>query len=158
MTIEKLWNNLEPLVGKVSNIEEQITKMQTNYHEMNNKIDNLQTNYHEMNNKIDNLQTNYHEMNNKIDNLQTNYHEINDKIKDLQTNYHEMNDKIKDLQTNDHKIENNMTSMMNYQIEMQKIIKNINEKLDKYIIQNEVEHKKFEYQIANLEWKTKTSN
>ena len=31
----------------------------------------------------------------------------------------------------------------------------MNEKLDKYLDKNEVEHKKFEYEIANLEWKIK---
>ena len=34
----------------------------------------------------------------------------------------------------------------------------LNQKLDKYLEKNEVEHKKFEYQIANLEWKNKIAN
>ena len=41
------------------------------------------------------------------------------------------------------------------------IIKNqttIMEKLDKYIKQNEDEHKKFEYRITNLEWENKVAN
>ena len=52
----------------------------------------------------------------------------------------------------------NMTSMIKLQMETMQEIRKTNQKLDKYLDKNEVEHKKFEYEIANLEWKSKIAN
>ncbi len=140
MTIDELWQNLKPLIGKVDNLENKVDRLEP----LVGKVDNLEKKVDKLEplvGKVDNLEKKVDKLEplvGKVDNLEKEVHEIKECI-------HE----IKDV---------NMTSMIKLQMETIQEIKETNEKLDKYIQKNEVEHKKFEYEIANLEWKDKIAN
>ena len=127
MTIEQLWKNLEPLVGKVEKLEP-----------LFGKVEKLEP-------KIG-----------KIDSLELLVKEIKDQVYVIQGQLHG----IKDV---------NMTSMIKEQSKTREDIKEVkhtvenmeksfNQKIDRYLQKDEVEHKKFEYEIANLQWKSKIAN
>ncbi len=115
-------------------IEELWENLKAIVNNLENKMDNLQSKVDKLESKVDNLEP----LIGKIDNLENEVH-------DIKENIHQ----IKDV---------NMTSMIKLQMDMHKELKETNQKLDKYLEKNEVEHKKFEYEIANLEWKNKIAN
>ena len=123
MTIDELWQNLKPLIGKVDKLEPLV-----------GKVDNLETKVNRLEplvGKVDNLEM-------KVDRLEP------------------LVEEVRELKNEVHKIgTTNMTTLINQQTSFSKQQREMNEKLDKYLDKNEVEHKKFEYEIANLEWKIK---
>ena len=137
MTIEELWQNLKPMVNKlekkVDGLENKVDKLEPlvgKVDELENKVDKLEP----LVEKVDGLE-------NKVDKLEP----LVDEVHDMKEMMHE----IKDV---------NMTSMIKLQMETMQEIRKTNQKLDQYLEKNEVEHKKFEYEIANLEWKSKIAN
>ena len=75
--------------------------------------------------------------------MNTGFKEINEKMND---GFKELNDKL-DILSN-----SNMAQILSVQTQN---TKEINKKLDKYIEKNEVEHKKFDYEISDTKMKLK---
>ena len=75
--------------------------------------------------------------------MNTGFKEINDKIN---TGFKEINNKL-DILTN-----SNMAQILSVQTQT---TKEINRKIDKYIEKNEVEHKKFDYEISETKMNIK---
>ncbi len=109
-------------------IEDLCTIIKSEFSKINKRIDALQE---EMNGKIS-------QINGRIDALQE---EMNGRIDALQG---EMNDRF-DIITNV-----NMAKILEHQVETRK---ELNDKIDKFLLQNNLEHKQFAYQIAQLEMK-----
>ena len=130
MTIEELWQNLKPMVNKLENKVDGLEKKVDKLEPLVGKVDKLE-------NKVDKLEP----LVGKVDKLEA----LVDEVHDMKEMMHE----IKDV---------NMTSMIKLQMETMQEIRKTNQKLDQYLEKNEVEHKKFEYEIANLEWKNKIAN
>ncbi len=96
-----------------------------------------------------NLKPIINKIENKVDKLDNKVDNIEDKVDKLEI-------EVKEIKGEMHTIQDiNMTSLIKLQMQTIQEIKKTNQKLDKYIQKNEVEHKKFEYQIADLEWKSK---
>lgn len=161
MTIEELWQNLKPLVD---NIETKVNKLQPLVGEVSelktkvNRLEPLIGEVSELKAKVDKLEPLVGEVSElkakvskleplvgKVDSLEI---KVN-KLEPLVDEVHEMKKELHRYGTT------NMTILINQQTEFSKQLKQTNEKLDKYLQKNEVDHKKFEYEIAELEWKTK---
>lgn len=141
MTIDELWNNLKPIVD---NLERKVDKLEP----LVGKVEKLEP----LVGKVDKLEP----LVGKVDNLENEVKEIKSQVTEIQGNVQEIR---KDI----HKIETvNMTILITEQASVREELKEaerrINQKMDKYLEKNEVEHKKFEYEIANLEWKNKIAN
>ena len=87
--------------------------------------------------KVDNLEGRFDNMENKFDNLSLDVKEIKNEVKEINSEVHKNNV--------------NITALLTGQ-------ENIRQELSRKAQENIVEHKKFEYQIANLEWKAKLAN
>lgn len=113
MTIEELWKNLQPLMGKIDNLETKVEKLEP----LVGKVENLEK---------------------KVD-----------KLEPLVGEVHGLKEEVHRIGTT------NTTILINQQTAFSNQLKETNEKLEQYLEKNEVEHKRFEYEIANLEWKSK---
>ena len=139
MTVDELWENLQPYMKKVDNLESEM-------HEVKGTVTNLQTEMHEVKGTVANLENSMHK-------LETEMHEVKDTVNNLESNMHI----VKDV---------NMTTMLKRQEEIRDELKQeirgmgekITSRIDQYIQKHEVEHKRIEYQIADLEWKNRIAN
>ena len=108
--------------------------MDKKFHDIDNKFNKS---FKEVNDKMDN---GFKKIKDKVDN---GFKEINDKVDEESR---KINNKL-DVITN-----SNMAQILSAQTNN---MKQMNQKLDKYIEKNEVEHKKFDYEISNLEMNLK---
>ncbi len=84
---------------------------------------------------------------------------LKEKVSALEEDVSTLKSDVSTLKTDMHAVKDvNMTKLITIQLETRKDIEKLNKKLDESIEKNELDHKKFEYQIANLEWKTKIVN
>ena len=129
MTTEELWNNLKTVLERKENDIKEIKAQMKNL---------LEKEIPEMKAQIENL------VEREIPQMKKQIAEIPE-IK-------EQTAEIPEIKTQIHNIKD---------VNLVTIIKNqtsIMEKLDTYIKQNDEDHKKFEYRIANLEWKNRMAN
>lgn len=130
MTVDELWKNLKPIVN---NLED--------------KVDNLEC-------KVDNLEP----LMGKVEKLEPLVGKV-DTIEKKVENLEPLVGEVHDIKASLHQIKDvNMTSMIKLQMETMQEIKKANQKLDQYLDKNEVEHKKFEYEIAKLGWQNRIAN
>ncbi len=89
--------------------------------------------------------------------------EMNTKEKSLKDEIKEMKDDINDIKNEVHVIKGdihiikdvNLPHILTHQEETRKELK---DKIEGYIQKHDVEHKKIDYQLANLEWNNKIAN
>ena len=144
MTTEELWNNLKVILERQENDIKEIKAQMKNL---------LEEEIPEMKKQIAEIP----KMKAQIENLvEKEIPEIKEQIAEIP----EMKAQIKNLVENE--IPEIKTQIHNIKdVNLVTIIKNqtsIMEKLDEYIKQNDEDHKKFEYRIANLEWKNRMAN
>ena len=102
----------------------------------------------------------------QVSELQEQMAETQEQVSELQGQVSELQEQMTETQGDIciikgavHQIKDvNLTSIIKLQMEFSKQQKETNKKLDKYLEKNEVEHKKFECEIANSEWKNKIAN
>lgn len=158
MTIEKLWQNLKPLLQKVDKIE---NDMQETKEELGEKMSQMEARFEKRTNQLEErtnqLEVKLEERTNQLE------EKLEERTAQLQKQFEEktnqLQGEINNIKEDIHEIKDvNMAQMINLQTQVIKELRETNKKLDKYINENEVEHKKFEYKIANLEWKTKITD
>ena len=130
MTVEELWNNLKPLVEKVDNLEGIFDNLE-------GRFDNLEGEVNGLNTEFGGFKGMFNRLENKVDNLSLDVKEIKNEVREINNEVHKNNINITALLTGQEKIR---------------------QELAKRTEENSVEHKKFEYQIANLQWKSKIAN
>ena len=90
--------------------------------------------------------------------------ETKNTVKELQAEMKETKNVVQELKGEMHIVKDvNMTTMLKRQEEIRNELKReiremgtkISSTIEQYIQKHEVEHKRIEYQIANLEWKSK---
>ena len=81
---------------------------------------------------------------------------LKDDVYDLKVKSQNFESDIKELKENMYAVkEVNLPNILKYQMEMRAELVDM---IKKYMEQNEIEHKKFDYKISNLEWHTKIAN
>lgn len=144
IVVDKILNLIEGIQKQIGKMQNQIDGMQSQIDEINNKIDGLQNQIDEINNKIV-------EMNNKIDGMQNHIDYMDNKIDVLDEKYDNVSEEIRKINNKiDISLNSNMAQILKYQVEMKK---ELTEKMDKYCLQNNVEHRHFDYKFAQLEIK-----
>ena len=109
---------------------------------------------------VDELWKNLQPYMKKVDNLESEMHEVKGTVANLENSMHNLESEmhiVKDV---------NMTTMLKRQEEIRDELKQeiremgekITSRIDQYIQKHEVEHKRIEYQIADLEWKNRIAN
>ncbi len=122
---------------------------------------NLQEDNKEIKDEMKNLQEDNKEIKDEMKNLQEDNKEIKNEMKNLQEDNKEIKSEMRKMQEEIHIVKDvNLPHILQNQTELKVEVKEIGKKLDKtnqileeYIKKHEVEHKKIEYEIANLKWK-----
>ena len=132
MQIEELWEKIQhEFVG----VRTDINRLEENVASLNEKTDRLEKNVDKLNETTARLEENVASLNEKTDRLEENFDNLNERTGILEEKM--------DVMANV-----NLAKILEQQTEMRK---ELNEKMDKYMLQNNLEHKQFAFQIARLE-------
>ena len=127
MPIEELWEKIQHELGEIK----------TDIKEVSTKTDRLEENVQKLNEKTDRLEENVERLNVKTDRLEENVEQLNVKTENL--------DKKVNTMANV-----NLAKILEQQTLMRQ---ELNDKINQYMLRNNLEHKQYAYQIANLESK-----
>ena len=157
MTIDELWQNLQPYMQKFDKLEAKVNKLEP----LVGKFDKLEAKV----NKLEPLVGKFDKLEAKVNKLEPIVGEVQKIRIDLQKVEKELKDQVKDLRGDVHGLENyikgelhiiknvNMAKILEVQLQMMEELERINKELGKHIQKNEVQHKKFEYEIVDLKYK-----
>lgn len=106
---------------------------------LNTKIDKLESKVNQMEQKVDQIDA----IKEKVDQIDAIKEKVG-QIDGIKQKVDELQEKM-DIMTNV-----NLAKILEHQVETRK---ELNDKLDRFILQNNLEHKQFAYQIAQLEMK-----
>jgi len=165
MTIEELWKDLKPVLNdiqdKVGNLENRVEKLEPlvgkveKLEPLVGKVEKLEPLVEKVEKleplvgKVEKLEP----LVGKVEKLEPLVEKV-EKLEPLLEETKAIKEYMREIQ------HVNMTSLIKGQIEIKQELKTtekrLTQKIDKYLQKNEVEHKKFEYGIAKLEWKNET--
>lgn len=160
MTVDDLWKNLQPFLNKVDNLGNDVKVIKEGNKKIKAKISMIES-------EVGKLKEDNKEIKVRMKTIEEDNQEIKTNISTIQINVSSIEKTAQEIKGQIHVIKDvNMTSIIKQQEETRKkvesIIKEVGDKLsnkiDQYIQKHEVEHKKIEYEIANLEWKNKIAN
>ncbi len=142
MTIDELWQNLQPYLMDIRTLKEDVAILKENVAELKERVTNLEKDVKEL--KED------------VAYLKGEVATLKDDVYDLKVKSQSFESDIKELKENMYAVkEVNLPNILKYQMEMRAELVDM---IKKYMEQNEIEHKKFDYKISNLEWHTKIAN
>ena len=155
MPIEELWEKIQHELGEIkTDIKEVSTKtdrLEENVQKLNEKTDRLEENVERLNVKTDKLETDVKELHTKTDRLEENVERLNVKTDRLEENVEQLNVKTENLDKKVNTMANvNLAKILEQQTLMRQ---ELNDKINQYMLRNNLEHKQYAYQIANLESK-----
>lgn len=135
MTIDDLW-----------------TKMQGEFNQQNEKIDKVM-------NEVNTIKDRMHNIEEKVDGIDNEIDTIKEKVSDIDFIKEKVSE-IDEIKLKVNSIDNKVDVIANSNIahilyELTRINTDINKKLDTAIEENQVEHKKFEYEISKLNMESK---
>ena len=110
------------------------------FNKIDQKFDKMDERFDKMDEKFDKMDKGFKEVNDRMD---KGFREINDKV---DKGFEDINNRL-DVLTN-----SNLAQILNAQT---RNTKEITDKLDRYIVKNERDHKKFDYEIADTKMKLK---
>ena len=141
MPIEELWEKIQHELGEIK----------TDIKEVSTKTDRLEENVQKLNEKTDRLEENVERLNVKTDKLETDVKELHTKTDRLEENVKQLNVKTENLDKKVNTMANvNLAKILEQQTLMRQ---ELNDKINQYMLRNNLEHKQYAYQIANLESK-----
>ena len=165
--LDRIEKNNKEMNGRLDRIEK-------DNKEMNGRLDRIEKDNKEMNGRLDRIEKDNKEMNGRLDRIEKDNKEMKSEIKNIQKDNQEIKSAInttnKEVKDQIHMIKDvNLSHILENQIEskneLKEMIKDIGDKVDKgtkiledYIQRHEVEHSKINYEIADLQWKTKIAN
>ena len=124
---------LEILDQRFNKIDEKFDKIDERFDKVDERLDKVDE-------RLDRMDKEFKEINDKMD---KGFREINDKV---DKGFEDINNRL-DVLTN-----SNLAQILNAQT---RNTKEITDKLDRYIVKNERDHKKFDYEIADTKMKLK---
>ena len=110
------------------------------FNKIDQKFDKMDERFDKMDERLDKMDKGFKEFNDKMN---KGFREINDKV---DKGFEDINNRL-DVLTN-----SNLAQILNAQT---RNTKEITDKLDRYIVKNERDHKKFDYEIADTKMKLK---
>lgn len=135
---------LKILDQRFEKIDKRLDKMDDRFDKIDQRLDKMDDKFGKIDQRFqqfdDKMNKGFKEVNDKMN---KGFREINNK---MENGFAEVNNKL-DVLAN-----SNMAQIL---ISQTQSTKEINEKLDKYIAKNEIEHKKFDYEIADTKMKLK---
>ncbi|HAA90778.1 MAG: Uncharacterized protein XD63_1377 [Thermoanaerobacterales bacterium 50_218] len=101
---------LKEILGKLDNLESELTefkqqtnqrfdKIETNQTKTDQRLERIETQQSEMNSRLDRLETQQSEMNFRLDRLETQQSEMNSRLDRLETQQSEMNSRLDRIET-----------------------------------------------------------
>lgn len=131
---------LEILDQRFNKIDEKFDKIDERFDKMDKRLDKMDERFDKMDERLDKMDKGFKEFNDKMN---KGFREINDKV---DKGFEDINNRL-DVLTN-----SNLAQILNAQT---RNTKEITDKLDRYIVKNERDHKKFDYEIADTKMKLK---
>ena len=135
MTIDELWQNLQPYLMDIRTLKEDVATLKEDVAYLKGEVATMKEDIAYLKNEVAILK---------------------DDVYDLKVKSQSFESDIKELKENMYAVkEANLPNILKYQMEMREELVDM---IKKYMEQNEIEHKKFDYKISNLEWHTKIAN
>ena len=131
---------LEILDQRFNKIDEKFDKIDEKFDKIDERLDKMDERFDKMDERLDKMDKGFKEFNDKMN---KGFREINDKV---DKGFEDINNRL-DVLTN-----SNLAQILNAQT---RNTKEITDKLDRYIVKNERDHKKFDYEIADTKMKLK---
>ncbi len=131
---------LEILDQRFNKIDEKFDKIDEKFDKIDERLDKMDERFDKMDERFDKMDKGFKEFNDKMN---KGFREINDKV---DKGFEDINNRL-DVLTN-----SNLAQILNAQT---RNTKEITDKLDRYIVKNERDHKKFDYEIADTKMKLK---
>lgn len=131
---------LEILDKRFNKIDEKFDKIDEKFDKIDERLDKMDERFDKMDERFDKMDKGFKEFNDKMN---KGFREINDKV---DKGFEDINNRL-DVLTN-----SNLAQILNAQT---RNTKEITDKLDRYIVKNERDHKKFDYEIADTKMKLK---
>ena len=131
---------LEILDQRFNKIDEKFDKIDEKFDKIDERLDKMDERFDKMDERFDKMDKGFKEFNDKMN---KGFREINDKV---DKGFEDINNRL-DVLTN-----SNLAQILNAQT---RNTKEITDKLDRYIVKNERDHKKFDYEIADTRMKIK---
>ena len=142
MTIEDLWQNLQPYLIDIRTLKEDVAYLK-------GEVATMKEDIAELKERVTNLEQD-------VKTLKEDVATLKEDVYDLKVKSQSFESDIKELKENMYAVkEVNLPNILKHQMEMRNELVDM---IKKYMEQNEIEHKKFDYKISNLEWHTKIAN
>ena len=121
-------------------LDQRFNKIDEKFDKIDERLDKMDERFDKMDERFDKMDKGFKEFNDKMN---KGFREINDKV---DKGFEDINNRL-DVLTN-----SNLAQILNAQT---RNTKEITDKLDRYIVKNERDHKKFDYEIADTKMKLK---
>ena len=138
--LEILDQRFNKIDEKFDKIDEKFDKIDEKFDKIDERLDKMDERFDKMDERLDKMDKGFKEFNDKMN---KGFREINDKV---DKGFEDINNRL-DVLTN-----SNLAQILNAQT---RNTKEITDKLDRYIVKNERDHKKFDYEIADTKMKLK---
>ena len=124
-------------------LDQRFNKIDEKFDKIDEKFDKIDEKFDKIDERLDKMDERFDKMDERFDKMDKGFKEFNDK---MNKGFREINDKV-DVLTN-----SNLAQILNAQT---RNTKEITDKIDRYIVKNERDHKKFDYEIADTKMKLK---
>ena len=121
-------------------LDQRFNKIDEKFDKIDERFDKMDERFDKMDERLDKMDKGFKEFNDKMN---KGFRKINDKV---DKGFEDINNRL-DVLTN-----SNLAQILNAQT---RNTKEITDKLDRYIVKNERDHKKFDYEIADTKMKLK---
>ena len=178
MTTEDLWLRMEPYLTKIEPLTEEVAGLKEDMTEVKSEVKTLKEDMVEVKSEVKTLKEDMVEVKGKVETLTEDMVEVKGKVETLTEDMVEIKGKVETL-TEDMtevkgKVETltedvtaiksklniavdiNMAQILEQQVknaeEQRRMFKEMNQTITKYMYKNEIDHKKFEYEIEKLKY------
>ena len=153
MTTEDLWLRMEPYLTKIEPLTEEVAGLKEDMTEVKSEVKTLKEDMTEVKGRVEKLEPLVEEM-----------AEVKDQVKTLTEDMVEVKGKVETLTEDVTAIKSklniavdiNLAQILEQQVknaeEQRRMFKEMNQTINKYLYKNEVDHKKFEYEIEKLKY------
>ena len=164
MTTEDLWLRMEPYLTKIEPLTEEVAGLKEDMTEVKSEVKTLKEDMVEVKSEVKTLKEDMVEVKGKVETLTEDMVEIKGKVETLTEDMTEVKGKVETLTEDVTAIKSklniavdiNMAQILEQQVknaeEQRRMFKEMNQTITKYMYKNEIDHKKFEYEIEKLKY------
>ena len=153
MDISELWQNIQ---GEFSKQNERLDGLETQVGTLTKEVGGLKTQVNTLNTEVGGLKTQVNTLNTEVSGLKKQFKNLNKKVNILTRDVKVLDTRVGNLEETTQRIDKRLDDTININIakilnEQTMMRKEMNEKFDRVILQNNREHKELAYQIAKLQ-------